>query len=36
MVANWLIRCGGTVDLDEVNRLSDGVDALRATAFAEI
>jgi para-aminobenzoate synthetase component 2 len=36
MVANWLLRCGGTVDSDEVNRLSAGVDALRATAFAEI
>jgi para-aminobenzoate synthetase component 2 len=36
MVANWLVRCGGTVDYERVARLSEGVDALRSTAFAEI
>jgi para-aminobenzoate synthetase component 2 len=36
MVANWLVRCGGTVDYERVAQLSEGVDALRSTAFAEI
>ena len=35
MVANWLVRCGGTVDDERVAQLSDGVDALRSTAFAD-
>jgi para-aminobenzoate synthetase component II len=36
MVANWLVRCGGTVDDERVAQLSDGVDALRSTAFADV
>jgi hypothetical protein len=36
MVANWLVRCGGTVDDGRVAQLSDGVDALRSTAFADV
>jgi para-aminobenzoate synthetase component 2 len=36
MVANWLVRCGGTVDNERVAQLSDGVDALRSTAFADV
>ena len=36
MVANWLVRCGGTVDDGRVDQLSDGVDALRSTAFADV
>ncbi len=36
MVANWLVRCGGTVDYERVAQLSEGVDDLRSTAFAEI
>ena len=35
MVANWLVRCGATVDDERVAQLSDGVDALRSTAFAD-
>jgi para-aminobenzoate synthetase component II len=34
IVANWVARCGATVDWPRVEELSAGVDALRATAFA--
>jgi para-aminobenzoate synthetase component II len=34
IVANWVQRCGGTVDWSRVDELSNDVDILRATAFA--
>jgi para-aminobenzoate synthetase component II len=34
IVANWVQRCGATVDWSRVEELSAGVDTLRATAFA--
>ncbi len=34
IVANWLERCGATVDWPRVEALGAEVDALRATAFA--
>jgi para-aminobenzoate synthetase component II len=34
MVANWLLRCGASVDDARVAELGAEVDALRATAFA--
>jgi para-aminobenzoate synthetase component II len=34
MLANWLQRCGGTVDNDLVDELGAQVETLRATAFA--
>jgi para-aminobenzoate synthetase component II len=36
IVANWLVRCGGTVDWPRVDALGTEVDALRATAFAGV
>ena len=36
MVANWLRRCGATVDGALVDELGAEVDALRATAFAGV
>jgi para-aminobenzoate synthetase component 2 len=34
MIANWLRSCGANVDRATVNELVDGVDVLRAGAFA--
>jgi len=34
IVANWLVRCGASVDPALVDRLTGGMDALRAAAFA--
>jgi para-aminobenzoate synthetase component 2 len=34
MLANWLRGCGAEVDEDLVRELGDGMDALRARAFA--
>jgi para-aminobenzoate synthetase component II len=34
MLANWLRGCGAEVDEDLVRELVDGMDALRARAFA--
>jgi para-aminobenzoate synthetase component 2 len=34
MVANWLLRCGGSIDDARVAALGAEVDALRVTAFA--
>ena len=34
MLANWLARCGGTVDDALVSRLGTDVETLRASAFA--
>ncbi|MCW2644143.1 MAG: aminodeoxychorismate/anthranilate synthase component, partial [Pseudonocardiales bacterium] len=34
IVANWLQRCGATVDWPRVEAFGADVDALRATAFA--
>ncbi len=34
IVANWLERCGATIDWARVEELGADVDALRATAFA--
>jgi para-aminobenzoate synthetase component 2 len=34
MLANWLRGCGAAVDEDLVRELGDGMDALRASAFA--
>ena len=34
MLANWLVRCGATVDWDLVESLGAGLDALREQAFA--
>jgi para-aminobenzoate synthetase component 2 len=34
MLANWLVRCGGTVDWDRVAELGAEFDALRAQAFS--
>jgi para-aminobenzoate synthetase component 2 len=34
MVANWLVRCGASVDDARVEELGAEVEALRATAFA--
>jgi para-aminobenzoate synthetase component II len=36
IVANWLVRCGASVDWPRVESLSADVDALRATAFAGV
>ena len=36
MVANWLRRCGGTVDDAQVASLADEVETLRAAAFAGV
>ena len=36
IVANWLVRCGASVDWARVAELGAEVDALRATAFAGI
>ncbi len=36
MVANWLRRCGATVDEARVDRLVAEVEALRASAFAPV
>jgi para-aminobenzoate synthetase component 2 len=36
MVANWLRRCGATVDDALVTRLGDEVEMLRAAAFAGV
>ena len=36
IVANWLASCGAEVDEAEVDRLSAGVDALRAGAFVAV
>ena len=36
MVANWLVRCGATVDDALVEELGAQVDALRRTAFAGV
>jgi para-aminobenzoate synthetase component II len=36
MVANWLHRCGASVDDDLVRRLGDDVETLRAAAFAGV
>ncbi len=36
MVANWLVRCGGTIDDARVTQLSDDVDTLRSTAFSDV
>jgi para-aminobenzoate synthetase component 2 len=33
MVANWLLRCGATIDQARVAELGNDVDALRASAF---
>jgi para-aminobenzoate synthetase component 2 len=33
MLANWLVRCGGTVDWARVSELGADLDALRAQAF---
>jgi para-aminobenzoate synthetase component 2 len=36
MVANWLVRCGASVDFARADALGAEVDALRATAFAAL
>jgi len=36
IVANWLVRCGATVDWARVAELGAEVDALRASAFAGV
>ena len=36
MVANWLTRCGGTVDEARVAELGAGVETLRASAFVGV
>jgi para-aminobenzoate synthetase component 2 len=36
MVANWLTRCGATLDTAVVDRLGDEVDTMRAGAFAKV
>ena len=36
IVANWLVRCGATVDWPRVEALGAEVDALRVTAFAVV
>jgi para-aminobenzoate synthetase component II len=36
IVANWIERCGATVDWPRVEELGADVDALRATAFAGV
>jgi para-aminobenzoate synthetase component II len=34
MLANWLVRCGATIDWDTVETLGAQLDALRAQAFS--
>jgi para-aminobenzoate synthetase component 2 len=34
MVANWLMRCGASLDEDLVSRLGDEVEAMRVNAFS--
>jgi para-aminobenzoate synthetase component 2 len=36
MVANWLVRCGASVDDGVVEKLGAEVEAMRAAAFAGV